>query len=249
MRPGTTVWYGTHQPVPNPAINTRGKTRTHLVRDAEHQPISVKALAQGLAPSCFRTVTWREGSAAKLSSRFARLRVRVRVRAAHRDAIHAEEWLIIEWPQNEVEPTRYWLSTLSAKSTFKQLAATIKARWRIERDYQELKQEFGLGHYEGRNWRGFHHHASLCIAAYAFLMLERLTHAKKRRSIRRTCRTQRLSDARVCIQCSATYLTRLRRYDFASDARSRAGSSSARAAVNRIDVANKFNNTEGLRLI
>lgn len=58
---------------------------------------------------------------------------------------------------------------------------SIKARWRIERDYQELKQEFGLGHYEGRNWRGFHHHASLCIAAYGFLMRERLSGAKKKR--------------------------------------------------------------------
>jgi hypothetical protein len=52
-------------------------------------------------------------------------------------------------------------------------------RWRIERDYRELKQEVGLGHYEGRNWRGFHHHASLCIAAYGFLMLERLSGSKK----------------------------------------------------------------------
>ena len=60
-----------------------------------------------------------------------------------------------------------------------ELVDAIKARWRIERDYQELKQEFGLGHYEGRNWRGFHHHASLCIAAYGFLMRERLSGAKK----------------------------------------------------------------------
>ena len=56
---------------------------------------------------------------------------------------------------------------------------TIKARWRIERDYQELKQELGLAHYEGRNWRGFHHHASLCIAAHGFLMKERLSGVKK----------------------------------------------------------------------
>ena len=54
-----------------------------------------------------------------------------------------------------------------------ELVATAKMRWRIERDYQELKQELGLGHYEGRGWRGFHHHATLCIAAYAFLIAER----------------------------------------------------------------------------
>ena len=68
---------------------------------------------------------------------------------------------------------------MSADSAFKDLVAIVKMRWRIERDYRELKQELGLGHYEGRNWRGFHHHASLCIAAYGFLMLERLAGAKK----------------------------------------------------------------------
>lgn len=90
-----------------------------------------------------------------------------------------EEWLLIEWPEHEAEPTHYWLSTLPPKLSFKDLVATVKMRWRIERDYCELKQELGLGHYEGRNWRGFHHHASLCIAAYGFLMLERLLGVKK----------------------------------------------------------------------
>lgn len=110
-----------------------------------------------------------------LRSRFAR----IRVRAAHRDSPREEEWLVIEWPKGEAEPTRYWLSTHPKDMSFAALVDSIKARWRIERDYQELKQEFGLGHYEGRNWRGFHHHASLCIAAYAFLMRERLSGTKK----------------------------------------------------------------------
>lgn len=66
---------------------------------------------------------------------------------------------------------------------------TVMGRWRIERDYQELKQELGLGHFEGRNWRGFHHHASLCVAAYGFLMLERLSGAKKLRLIQNACPT------------------------------------------------------------
>lgn len=175
VRPTTTVWWGEYQPVTNPPVGSRGKTRTHLVRDASHQPISVKALADALPPRSFRTVTWREGTSTALSSRFAR----VRVRAAHRDTPHAEEWLVIEWPRNETQPTHYWMSTLSASITFEDLVNTIKARWRIERDYQDLKQEFGLGHYEGRNWRGFHHHATLCIAAYGFLMRERLTSPKK----------------------------------------------------------------------
>jgi SRSO17 transposase len=84
-----------------------------------------------------------------------------------------EEWLLIEWPPDEEAPTKFWLSTLAANVTFAHLVRTAKLRWRIERDYLELKQEIGLGHFEGRGWRGFHHHATLCIAAYAFLVAER----------------------------------------------------------------------------
>lgn len=175
VRTGTTVWWGEHQPVTAPVAGKRGKTKTHLTRDAHHQPISVLDLAKELAPQRFRNVTWRQGVSEPLRSRFAR----VRVRAAHRDSPREEEWLIIEWPKGEAEPIRYWLSTHPKAMSFAALVDSIKARWRIERDYQELKQEFGLGHYEGRNWRGFHHHASLCIAAYGFLMRERLSGTKK----------------------------------------------------------------------
>ena len=87
----------------------------------------------------------------------------------------AKEWLLIEWPEGEEEPTKYWLSTLPKNITFRDLVDAAKLRWRIERDYQELKQEVGLGHFEGRGWRGFHHHATLCIAAYGFLISERET--------------------------------------------------------------------------
>src|SRR3954447_21156392 len=85
----------------------------------------------------------------------------------------SQEWLLIEWPEGEKEPTKYWLSTLPDDIDFERLIELAKLRWRIERDYQDLKQELGLGHYEGRSWRGFHHHASLCIAAYGFLVAER----------------------------------------------------------------------------
>jgi SRSO17 transposase len=85
---------------------------------------------------------------------------------------------LIEWPRTKAEPVHYWLSTLPADTSLKALVATAMGRWRIERDYQELKSELGLHHYEGRNWRGFHHHASLCIAAYGFLMRERLLSKK-----------------------------------------------------------------------
>lgn len=175
VKPATAVWWGAHQPAQPPSASSRGRPRMRLVRDAAHQPIGVRELAQALAPRSFRQVNWREGVAEPLVSRFAR----VRVRAAHGDRPRAEEWLLIEWPLGEPEPTHYWLSTLPKKTSFKELVATAKARWIIERDYLELKQEVGLNHYEGRNWRGFHHHASLCIAAYGFLMLERISGAKK----------------------------------------------------------------------
>jgi SRSO17 transposase len=127
-----------------------------------------------LKRSAYRQTTWREGTNSKLSSRFAT----VRVRAAHQDYLsntpRDEEWLLIEWPKGESEPIKYFLSTLPPDISRKQLVAAVKIRWRIERDYQDLKQEFGLDHFEGRNWRGFHHHATLCIAAYGFLVGQRL---------------------------------------------------------------------------
>src|SRR6202140_1677563 len=127
--------------------------------------VSVKELALSLPQHDWRTITWREGSAAPLRSRFARLRVRI---APGRGAAgRPEETLLIEWPEGEAAPTKYWLSNLDNKISFRGLVDIAKMRWRIERDYQDLKQEIGLGHYEGRGWRGFHHHGTLCIAAYA----------------------------------------------------------------------------------
>lgn len=175
VRPATAVWWDAHQPAPVATKPKGGRPRTRLKRDADHRPIGVLELAQALPRRSFRTLTWREGTAEPLRARFARLRVR----AAHGDRPREEEWLIIEWPKGETEPTHYWLSTLPADLFFPELVAILKMRWMIERDYRELKQELGLGHYEGRNWRGFHHHASLCIAAYGFLMRERLAGSKK----------------------------------------------------------------------
>jgi SRSO17 transposase len=136
--------------------------------------ISAKELAFGLPPIAWREVEWREGTNEPLASRFAR----VRVRPAHgrgKGKSLPEEWLLIEWPQAEAEPRKYWFSTLPADITFERLVELAKLRWRIERDYQDLKQEVGLDHFEGRSWRGFHHHASLSIAAYGFLISERET--------------------------------------------------------------------------
>ena len=169
----TTVWPPGTAPLLPQTRSGRGRPQVRLQRDSEHQPISAKALALSLPKEAWQTVAWREGSAERLSSRFARQRIR----AAHRDTElsqpRAEEWLLIEWPEDETEPTKYWFATLPEDVAFDRLVDVAKLRWRIERDYQELKQELGLGDYEGRGWRGFHHHASLCIAAYGFLIAER----------------------------------------------------------------------------
>jgi len=135
--------------------------------------VSAKELALGLPSHAWRKVTWREGTNERLSSRFAR--VRVRTSPIRRAKERAEETLLIEWPEGEEEPTKYWLSTLPESTSFRRLVDIAKMRSRIERDYQDLKQEIGLGHYEGRGWIGFHHHGTLCIAAYGFLVSERET--------------------------------------------------------------------------
>jgi SRSO17 transposase len=152
---------------------TRARPPKNRRRD-EVDLVSVKELALGLSKKAWRAIKWREGSAEWLSSRFARIRVYVGHRHQHPE-YRSEEWLLIEWPEGEDEPTNYWLSTLPEDISFRRLVDIAKLRWRIERDYQELKQEVGLGHYEGRGWRGFHHHATLCVAAYGFLISERET--------------------------------------------------------------------------
>jgi SRSO17 transposase len=168
-----TVWEPGKQPLPAKRRGRMGRPPRLLQRSTGHQPVSVKQLAMSLPSTAFKEITWREAGARKLQSRFAA----VRVRAAHRDyekaEPHQEEWLLIEWPRGEKEPTKYWVSTLPPTTKLKALIKMAKHRWIIERDYEELKQELGLGHFEGRNWRGFHHHATLCIAAYGFLIAER----------------------------------------------------------------------------
>jgi SRSO17 transposase len=150
-----------------PGSGPKPGRRLPKAREEDADLVSVKDIALGLGKNAWKTIRWREGTAEWLSSRFARVRVRL--------AREAEEWLLIEWPQDEKAPTKYWLSNLPEEIPFDKLIDIAKLRWRIERDYQELKQELGLGHFEGRGWRGFHHHATLCIAAYAFLISERET--------------------------------------------------------------------------
>ena len=170
----TTVWKQGQSALPAPARKpSRGAPPKRLQRKADQQPVSVKQLALDLPPAAWKDLAWRPGSRKTLRSRFAAVRIRPAHRDSNRSEPHAEEWLLIEWPKSEAEPAKYWLSTVPATTPLKSLVKIAKHRWIIERDYEELKQELGLGHYEGRGWRGFHHHATLCIAAYGFLISER----------------------------------------------------------------------------
>ena len=173
IQPHTSMWTRANPPPPVKPWSGRGRPTSRMVRSPDHQPQAAEDLARSLPAEAWRTITWREGGTGALTSRFAR----VRVRAAHRDVDRSvprdEEWLLVEWPPQEEKPTRFWLATVPADIGFDRLVGLAKLRWRIERDYQDLKQELGLGHFEGRGWRGFHHHATLCIAAYAFLVAER----------------------------------------------------------------------------
>ena len=164
IQPQTLVWVPGKQP---------GRAPKKGRRDAPNT-ISVKELALGLRAKAWHRIEWREGTNERLCSRFAR--VRVHVASSHEQAEKpAKEWLLVEWPEGEDAPTKYWLSTLPKSIPFRDLVDAAKLRWRVERDYQELKQEVGLNHFEGRGWPGFHHHATLCIATYGFLISERET--------------------------------------------------------------------------
>ena len=147
--------------------------REYRDKNDNNQPVPVEAIARGLPPTAWHAVDWRNGTNAQLTGRFARVRVRAAHGGEKATAGRAVEWLLIEWPSGEDEPAKYWLSTLADDIDIVTLVDMAKLRWRIERDYLELKQEVGLGHFEGRSWRGFHHRATMCIAAYGFLISER----------------------------------------------------------------------------
>jgi SRSO17 transposase len=173
VRSNTTVWALERQPLPPKPWKGKGPKATRMRRDETHQPITVEHVARGLPEKAWREVSWREGSKETLRSRFAALRVRPAYGDDRKGGLKPEQWLLIEWPTGAAAPSSYWLSNLPEKTRLQALVGISKHRWVIERDYEELKSELGLAHYEGRNWRGFHHHATLCIAAYGFLMAER----------------------------------------------------------------------------
>lgn len=169
----TTVWLPGMTPTV-PRLTGRGRSPKNLRRGGDDAPVKqVAALIKGLAEEAWQTVTWREGAAEALTSCFTTLRVRPAQGDHRHSKPRPEQWLLAEWPEDEAEPTRFWFSTLPADTPIERLVFQAKLRWLIERDYQELKQELGLGHFEGRGWPGFHHHGALCIAAYGFLIAEK----------------------------------------------------------------------------
>ena len=173
IQPTLSVWPPGTEPLPAKPRKSMGRPPKLRQRAPNHQPVLAKDLAAALAPKDWQTVPWRDGTKKKLQSRFAAVRVRPANRDFERSEPLPEQWLLIEWPEDEAQPTKYWLGSLAADTSLMALVTIAKQRWIIERDYEELKQELGLGHYEGRGWRGFHHHATLCIAAYGFLIAER----------------------------------------------------------------------------
>ena len=178
VRSNTSVWAPGVLPVIHKSTSAKGRQPIRIKYSEGHRPESVKANAKNLDDSAWKFIEWREGTNDTLGSWLTAMRIH----AAHRDntrgSLRPEQWLLIEWQEGDPTPTKFCLSNLPESITLKQLVYTAKMRWHIERDYQELKDELGLNHYEGRNWRGFHHHATLRIAAYAYLVAQRIEGAK-----------------------------------------------------------------------
>ena len=165
-------------------VGIQSSTRVVRADEPTQKARSVETLLNELDRRSFSHITWRRGTNAPLHGWFARVRVRATTGETKHGGVRAEQWLLIEKSPGETSAS-YFLATLPASVSMQDLVSTTKMRWRIERDYQELKQEVGLNHFEGRSWIGFHHHATLCIAVYAFLTLERLRHPGEEKKIRR----------------------------------------------------------------
>jgi len=140
------------------------------------RPGTVREVAQKARG--WKQVRWREGSKGWLESRFDACRVQPSHGFHEGRPPHKEVWLLVEWPRGEKEPTQYFLCDLPEHYPLRRLVRIVKARWKIEQDYQQLKEELGLDHYEGRSWAGWHHHVTLVMLAHAFLTLERLRSKK-----------------------------------------------------------------------
>jgi SRSO17 transposase len=173
VRAGTSVYGPETTFVVPPREGNLGRPRT--VARPDRKPESARALAERLPTKAWRTLPCRTTPAGEdVESRFAFVRVVATNPVRNKHLELRWEWLIIEWPENADEPTDYWLSNLADDAPAERLARLARLRWTIELDYRQLKGELGLDHYEGRSWRGFHHHTALVTCAHAFLTEERL---------------------------------------------------------------------------
>lgn len=180
----TKVWISDPNDVPVPESKPTGRPRVYVPVEQLPEAKTLLEVAQELPRSAWKTITWREGTKGPMRSRFALVKVWAS-HGANRSQRHFEraaEWLLIEWPKGEEAPAKYWLGYFGTgvQPTLKQMVELAHARWRVELDYREMKDELGLDHFEGRHWLGFHHHVTLVSIAYAFLRCEQLRSKKSR---------------------------------------------------------------------
>ncbi len=167
----TTVWVDSGNLIA-PPVGRRGRPRSKPLEAGS--PLSVAAVSQSWTPAIWQRVTWREGTKGPMTSRFATIRVLPSHSYQHGGAKEAPLWLLAEWPEAEIAPTRFWLANLPEDTSLLSLVRLAKIRWWIEQGYQQLKDELGLDHYEGRTWQGWHHHVTMTMLAFSFLTLEAL---------------------------------------------------------------------------
>ena len=137
-------------------------------------PLSVAEVSQSWPRKIWQRVTWREGTKGSMTSRFAAARVLPSHSYQHGGAKEEPLWLLAEWPEEQMTPTKFWLANLTGDTSLLSLVRLAKIRWWIEQGYQQLKDELGMDHYEGRSWQGWHHHVTLTMLAFGFLTLEAL---------------------------------------------------------------------------
>jgi SRSO17 transposase len=167
----TAVWVGTGN-LEIPPSGRRGRPRRKPL--AAGQALSVTEVSRSWPQTFWQRITWREGSKGPMASRFAAVRVLPSHSYQHGGDKEATLWLLAEWPEGEPAPTKFWLANLPADTSLLGLVRLAKIRWWIEQGYQQLKDELGLDHYEGRSWLGWHHHVTMTMLAFAFLTLESL---------------------------------------------------------------------------
>ena len=172
IKPTHLMWPLGSDPKRPEKLGTAGRPHTRY-RDGDFKPTSIEEVIAGLNPNEFQQISWREGSKKQQRSNFFVARIRLAERHTKGAPPSQPLWLLVEWPKGEASPSRFWVSNLPAETPVLTLVRYAKLRWRIERDYQELKQEIGLDHFEGRTWNGFHHHVLLCCLAHGFLALKR----------------------------------------------------------------------------